>query len=144
MKTHWNKPEWNRHIYLDDGRLYMQRWMLDFWRFSIRLHKFSESDDPRALHDHPWWFVTLILSGGYLDVTHEEDGSVNYERMGRFSFRYRPMGHKHTVKLLNDKPSWSIVLTGRQRHRWGFYVKNKLGEPRFVNSKRYFLESGHH
>lgn len=117
--------------------------MLDFWFFSIRLHKFNQSDDQRALHDHPWPFLTVIVAGGYWDVTKDEDGYVQMERLRAGSIRYRPLGHIHTVKL-GDKPSWSIVLTGRYQHRWGFYVTNSLGEPRFVNSKRYFLEFGHH
>lgn len=36
---------------------------------NVYLHKFLRSDDDRALHDHPWWFVSLILRGQYDEVT---------------------------------------------------------------------------
>ena len=140
---YWHLFEWNRKI----GRgydtpsfsIYMQRWLVDFWLFSIRLHKFHRSDDDRAFHDHPWPFVTLMLRGGYWDVTENGENWI-----APLSLRYRPLGYRHTVRLPEGKCSWSLVLTGRYQHRWGFYVKNKLGGERFVNSKRYFLENEHH
>ena len=145
MNTNWNLPEWNQRVYLRDGRLYFQRWLLDFYFFSIRLHKFSESDDDRAHHDHPWWFVTMILTSGYFNVTKDNDGAENREWIKPGSIRLRSTGHTHIVILRDDKPpTWTIVITGRYRHRWGFYVKNKIGGNRFVNSKRYFFENGHH
>lgn len=135
----WKFWTWNQRIYLRDGSLYLTRYRFDFYLFSIRIHRFTQSDDDRAFHDHPWGFVTLVLSGGYWDVT--KDGR---EWVGPGRFRFRPLGHTHTVELKDGKPCWSIVLAGRYQHRWGFYVKNSLGEDRFVNSKRYFLEFGHH
>ena len=35
---------------------------------NVYVHKFLRSDDDRALHDHPWWFVSLILRGRYDEV----------------------------------------------------------------------------
>ena len=36
--------------------------------FNIFLHKFMKGD-PDELHDHPWPYATLILKGGYWEVT---------------------------------------------------------------------------
>lgn len=52
---------------------YMMRYWL-FWkkkitRWQLRLHHILRSDDDRALHDHPWWYIAIILSGGYWEVT---------------------------------------------------------------------------
>lgn len=30
--------------------------------FNVYLHKFLRDDDDRALHDHPWWSMSIILS----------------------------------------------------------------------------------
>ena len=87
----------------------------------------------------------MILSGGYFDVTKDNEGVENREWLKAGSIRLRRTGHTHMVMLEDDKPpTWTIIITGRYRHRWGFYVKNKIGGDRFVNSKRYFLEFGHH
>jgi hypothetical protein len=46
---------------------YLQRWYLlpRNRRLNIYLHRFVASDDPVGLHDHPWWFASLILHGHY-------------------------------------------------------------------------------
>lgn len=144
------RPEWqlwkHQRIHLMSGPLYLERWVLDFFLFSIRLHCFHRSDDDRALHDHPFGFVTFVLKNGYYDVT--GDGR-HKEFMPPGTFKFRPYTHTHTVELLGDvegeeRPAWTLVFTGPVRHRWGFWVRNKLGEKRFVNSQRYFREFGHH
>lgn len=50
---------------------YLIRWLFDPRLFSIRLHHWVRSDDKRAMHDHSWWFLTLVLSGGYTDWIHD-------------------------------------------------------------------------
>jgi hypothetical protein len=58
----------------DPARPYLLRWYI--WRSkrfgSCYLHKFLRDDDDRALHDHPWWFVSLILIGQGVRMTDEE------------------------------------------------------------------------
>lgn len=149
-KYQWRLFQWNRRITNAAGSLYMTRWYVDFWLFSIRLHRFSRSDDDRWHHDHPWWFATLVLKGGYYDITRDANFAVkdiDLVRPGRV--RYRPFGHTHTVELRrgqdgNEIPAWTLVVTGRNKHRRGFYVQNSEGQSRFVNSQRYFKEFGHH
>ena len=48
---------------------YLRRWALLLGVCSLRVHHFLSSDDDRHFHDHPWWFVTLVLRGGYTDVS---------------------------------------------------------------------------
>lgn len=50
---------------------YLIRWHIDLRLFSVRLHHWVRSDDKRAMHDHSWWFLTLVLAGGYTDWTHD-------------------------------------------------------------------------
>src|SRR4051794_15603879 len=69
---------------------YMRRWVLNFYWFSIRLHHWYSSDDQRYPHDHPWWFVSMVLSGGYMDVT-----EVGEELVNQGWITYRPACHKH-------------------------------------------------
>src|SRR5262245_9881749 len=112
---------------------YLRRWALNFGLFSMRVHHWYSSDDHRAFHDHPWWFVTLVLRGGYTDVS-----PAGRERMTPGKVRFRPAIHRHTTEV-DSGGCWSLLLTGRQKRRWGFWVNGK-----FKKSNKYFLEHGHH
>lgn len=112
---------------------YLRRWVLETPFGSLRIHHWLSSDDDRNFHDHPWWFITLVLSGEYTDVSPQGRESMTPGRI-----RFRPALHKHTVEV---KPPgcWTIVLTGSHVRFWGFHVGGK-----FVKSNKYFLEHGHH
>lgn len=135
---------WNEKLGLPD-RPYMIRWGIEFGKFSIRLHRWLGSDDERAFHDHAWWFFTLVLWGGYIDVTPispvgpQPAGKPEHrDYLGMGSMRFRPADHKHTVRL--RKPNtWTLVVTGPVVRRWAFYVNGK----KYMRDK-YFAVFGHH
>lgn len=112
---------------------YVVRWMVQSPWGSLRLHHWLAPDDDRARHDHPWWFVTLVLRGGYVDVSPE-----GAEHLRASAVRYRPATHRHTV-VPDPGGAWTIIVTGPQARQWGFWVKGK-----FVKSYRYFYRFGHH
>ena len=86
--------------------------------FNIMLHKICLSD-PDDFHDHPWWYATLILKGGYWEVTPE----------GRFwrgagHFRIRGPHSLHRIEIgTNSSGSWSLFFCGPRLRDWGF-IKN--------------------
>ena len=55
-----------RHVIAtNDGDPYLIRYTLIECRwFSIKVHHILRSDEDRCEHDHPWPFVSLILTGG--------------------------------------------------------------------------------
>ena len=112
---------------------YLRRWAINFGLFSIRIHYWHSGDDPRYFHDHPWWFVTLVLKGSYSDVT--EHGR---ERMTPGTIRYRGALHRHTVDVAKGG-CWTFMITGPAVRLWGFWVNGK-----FKKSNKFFLEHGHH
>lgn len=75
---------------------YLRRWFLiPRNRFcNIYLHNIRRSDDDRALHDHPWINLSILLRGCYIEVT--------------------PRG---------DKLRWAgdIVFRGPRVRAWGFH-----------------------
>lgn len=85
-------------------------------RGSLFIHKLCRSDYERALHDHPWPFVSLVLKGGYCEVL--EDDSLNTRK--RWSVAYRPALFRHRV--IAPKPCWTLVLVGPRQRKWGFWV----------------------
>ena len=98
--------------------------------FNIYLHKFCRSDDDRALHDHPWINVSIILKGEYLEIVPASnylwnDGQ-NIRSILRRPFRpvFRLTKWPHRVMLLGgDKPvpCWSLFITGPNLRTWGFH-----------------------
>lgn len=91
---------------------------------NIYLHKFLRSDDDRALHDHPWWFISWVIRGEY--VEHNGDQPSDEVYRPRWSIAYRPAEHAHRVELGKDRdqksaPCWTILITGPKVREWGFY-----------------------
>lgn len=108
---------------------YMFRWYLIPRNrlLNIYLHKFLRDDDDRALHDHPWWFVSFMLKGGYWEIVPRADGLPSNRAIKRSfpGIAYRPATHRHRVVLFAPtgikEPCWTIVVTGRAQRTWGFW-----------------------
>jgi hypothetical protein len=101
--------------------LYLRRWYLiphNRW-YNLYLHQFLRSDDDRALHDHPWWNVSVVLRGAYVEVTH-------YGRRTIWPFRpvCRLAAAAHRVELIARRPVWSLFITGPKQREWGFHCPN--------------------
>lgn len=117
---------------------YAYMFMFNFYFFTIRVHHWIGSDDPRYMHNHAWWFITWVVKGGYTDIT--EQGK---EHLKRWSIRYRPAHHKHTVQV-DPGGAWTVLITGRSLRKWGFYVTKPNGTTKFVKSNKFFLEHEQH
>ena len=102
-------------LVLEGQQPYLERWILWFG-FILRIHCFHKGDDDRAYHDHPWWFVTLPFSA-YEERTPERGAT----RLAPFIPRFRPARHRHIVRLVGDKPVWTLILTGPKSKEWGFW-----------------------
>ena len=122
----WNKPL---------GRIecpYAYRWVINLGLFSIRLHKWVAPDDTRAMHDHPYEFMTVVLWGGYDD--HNEKG---IDRLSFGSIRFRRATYKHYV-VPYVKPTWTLLITGPFWRQWGFWKDGK-----FIRREKWFQKYGH-
>lgn len=98
----------------------MRRWIFQTPLGSVRLHHFLRPDDQRHKHDHPWWFITIILKGGYIDRT-EVDGVQYADEVKPGRIRFRSSNHSHWV---DTQDSWSLVFTGRLKRDWGFWTEH--------------------
>lgn len=119
---------------------YFRRWILDFGIFALRVHRWYADDDHRAFHDHPYWFVTIVLWGGYVDVSGPEtgEGPPSEDRLGIGSIRFRPAHFRHSVQQVRPGTA-TILISGRPSRRWGFWVDGKL-----IRRDKYFAVHGHH
>lgn len=102
----------------DLDRPFLHRWFLrrkntlSNWY----LHCFMRNDEDRALHDHPWWNVSLLLKGQYIEVTRE--GRKLYTA-GCLKFRWASTPHR--IELVDGVPCWSLFITGPVERKWGFH-----------------------
>ena len=123
---------------------YMRRWWVIPRNrfFNIYLHNILRSDDDRALHDHPWWSISIILRGGYIE--HTPEGTF-VRRMGWIRFRKATARHRLQLRDHYSKahwidnpaeiggtiggriwhvplrPAWTLFITGRRVRDWGFH-----------------------
>ncbi len=118
---------------LDDP--YLLRWYIIPRNpvLNVYLHKFLRSDDDRALHDHPWWFVSLILKGEYVEVTQHGE---KLRRRGSLALRRATARHRVSLcwrdtwnferDQWNEKPCWTLIITGRRVRTWGFWCRRLI------------------
>lgn len=140
-----------------DGELYLQRYyvagrmpeaLADLWDVdrpkerlgflpTIYLHRFHRPDAERSLHNHPWFALGVILTGGYLETRMR--GNPLVEPHGVFSIQrnMRPGMLQlitpydfHRVSMLHDDEVWTLFCIGEKQQSWGYWLDE---EKRFAH-----------
>lgn len=102
------------------GPLLTRYYLIDTRWCALYLHHLQASDEGRALHDHPWSFLTFLLSSGYwewIPVT----GDERRVWRRRLSILWRPAEWQHRLELA--RPTWTLVLRFKRRREWGFVTR---------------------
>lgn len=105
---------------------YMHRWYLiprNPW-INVYLHKFLRDDEDRALHDHPWSFLSFMVWGAYTEIrpTNILGELMNWPKTRSApSIAFRRATDRHRVALIDGRPCWTIVITGPKVREWGFW-----------------------
>jgi hypothetical protein len=131
----------------DQNVTYMERFRIVHKdAFGVYFHVFHRSDMDRVSHDHPWTFVTLILTGGYFEhIENRKTGeeTVHWRRPGNILFR--PAAFRHRVEL----PSYSnglitisqkcttLIFRFPYSREWGFWINNT-----WMHWREYFERNG--
>lgn len=107
---------------------YMDRWYVSPRDKgpNINIHRFRGSDQDRALHDHPYDSVSILLSGSYTEHFHAEPLSVGPDgKYITFGVRRiegdvanRPADTAHRISV--SEPCLTMFITGPRRREWGF------------------------
>jgi hypothetical protein len=110
------------------GDNYLRRWWIiprNPW-FNIYYHNFRVSDDDRAMHDHMYVNLSILLDGQYLE--HSEKGST-WRKAGDMKMRLPKTLHR--LEIEEGKQCWTLFITGPRVRVWGFQVgpivRNWLG-----------------
>ncbi|HEY5644800.1 MAG TPA: hypothetical protein VIS76_02565 [Pseudomonadales bacterium] len=104
---------------------YMHRWYLipkNRW-LNVYLHRFQEPDPGRDLHDHPWWSLSIVLKGRYLERF--SVGAETHTRTvgGLTGFlRLRRPTTRHAIDWVSPRGCWTIFITGPKVREWGFHT----------------------
>lgn len=106
----------------------IRRWLIprNPW-FNVYLHCFLRDDIDRALHDHPWASLSLVLRGGCWEVYESEDGSGSrLRRLHPWQWVYRPATFQHRIMLFANsdgslRQCWTLFITGPKVREWGFW-----------------------
>jgi hypothetical protein len=125
-----------------DGSLYMRRYRLfgdqarwpSLFGLNIMIHCIARPDEDRDPHDHPWGFLSFILRGGYVEerwgASHHgprppsRSTLVIANRRAPLSFAFRRATDLHRIVTLADGgPCWTVVITTRRSHEWGFWTE---------------------
>lgn len=107
---------------------YLLRWYvipLNRW-LNVYYHHFLRSDDDRALHDHPYCFVSWLLRGSYFEIQPDglwvrNEGSIRFRRA---TARHRIMLQRKFWPYPNDNPEEAVqtlFITGPRVRDWGFW-----------------------
>ena len=128
-------PNWMRGSLAPDFRVgtppddwYLLRWYLlpRGNKFGLYLHKFLRSDDDRACHDHPYWNISIIIKGRYLEWVKVGEGQYEcYERKA-----WRPVKRSataaHRIELHPGETVWTLFITGPRVREWFFHCPKGL------------------
>lgn len=98
----------------------LHRWtLLKVAGCKLLLHHFLPESRDRDPHDHPCSFVTLVLRGGYVDIS-----SAGRDRLRAGSVRRRRAEHRH-VTIAGPRGAWTLVVMGPKRRPWGFWREGR-------------------
>lgn len=123
---------------------YMLRWYLtpwsrydrgsevtSFWDWlrrqlpNVYLHRFFRSDDDRALHDHLWPNVSIVLFGRYAEHTIRAGGINDRHIRSAGSIVGRRARAAHRIELIDaSQPVVTVFITGPKLRDWGFHCPN--------------------
>jgi len=115
------------------GTQYLRRWHLVARnnRLNVYLHEFTGSDDDRALHDHPYRSMSIILRGRYWEhlpaypATPGDGHTHVYIRTtGDITTRAADAAHRIAIPPRHATPANPVItlfITGPRHREWGFW-----------------------
>jgi hypothetical protein len=124
-----------KEIWSQEGELHFRRYRLlaTPW-FNVYIHEIRQSDMDAHMHDHPFSFKSLILSGSYFEQT------ALYPNFIVLHYRSFASGDiiKHHAcdvhKLTLKSPMvWTLVITSGRERVWGY----RLDDGSWVDFKTY-------
>lgn len=118
---------------------YLRRWSLWLpFGWSVKIHHIVRPDFDRCEHDHPWWFLRIILWGGYFEMAnHTLHIRKPWRPWAPWRIYWCGRGFRHRILRFLGKSNWSLVICGPKRDDWGFFtLAGWMHWKEFVNAAR--------
>lgn len=132
-----------RAIKREEGQPYLDRhFILKVKGRNAYLHRFWDSDPGVDLHDHPYFNISIVLKGEYLE--HLQDNTIIRRKTGDIVYRTARTAHRIEIEPHWKGKVWTIFLTGKRTRDWGFYTKTGWIEASKITEvqNRDFIETG--
>lgn len=118
-------------VYLKRLRIIQTPW------FALYLHFIYLEDRDRDPHDHPWWFGSFVVRGGYTEAVWRttrfmdqvnSEARLNgcgfgprYRTWRRFSWHTTPLDLCHQITKV-EPGTITLLFVGRRQRQWGFFT----------------------
>lgn len=99
-------------------------YMMRYWLFrtkwvSARFHVILRADHGRHLHDHPFWFRSIILQGSYMEEL--KGGKTKFYHPGDINEMEPDTFHR--IAAIRGDCVWTLVFHGPKLPKsWGFLI----------------------
>lgn len=105
------------------GPDYLRRWWVIPRNrfFNIYLHQFLHSDEDRALHDHMYANVSILLEGTYKEHSIAQGGVHRVQTYAAGNWKFRWPSQAHRIEIEPGTETWSLFITGPRVRDWGFH-----------------------
>ena len=80
----------------------------------LRLHKLTSKDETTLYHNHPFYYLSVILKGGYDEIIYNpETGKETIKKHKRFSIILRSKNTYHRISEINGNTTTLFLTMGR-------------------------------
>lgn len=111
--------------------VYLRRWhVIPRNRLlNVYVHEFLAPDPGEHLHDHPWWSVSWVLSGGYIEAVFARFSPFTLRPISEGDVVFRRASERHHVAYITPRASArtvTVFFTGPVIRKWGFWVDGRF------------------
>lgn len=123
MSKWWHRLASSRKPDFVIGPDYLRRWYLIPRNafFNVYLHQFLHSDEDRALHDHMYVNLSILLQGTYIEHQILQGGVQRATRYHAGDWKFRWPTQAHRIEIDPNGECWTLFLTGPRVREWGFH-----------------------
>jgi len=92
---------------------------------AMRIHHILTKDNDRHLHDHPWQFRSIILSGWYREERLLPSGELQMFKRSAGDTYTCSRGDYHRILEISEDPLYTLCIIGKKESSWGFLVNGQ-------------------
>lgn len=94
----------------------IRKTLIHIGRLHIRIHRILSPDKSPYVHNHPFYYISIILKGGYTEELLIND-HIKTKKHGFLSVIYRKPSDFHRIKSING-PTSTLFFTFKIKMNW--------------------------